>query len=142
MAVIAGNEENMKTLRDSYASVADALAAAQAEQARIVRGEASFEITLAVGQPALMVQTPVRVRGFKKEIDGTGWLAKTVEHSLDDNGLTTRLELERQGGGVVNAGGGDWDVELDRQDDADAGEDGGSGTIDLGWDGNATDLVG
>ena len=44
-----------------------------------------------------MVQTPVNVRGFKPEIDGTGWLCKTVEHSLDDNGLVTRLELERRG---------------------------------------------
>ena len=44
-----------------------------------------------------MVQTPVNVRGWKPEIDGTGWLCKTVEHSLDGNGLTTRLELEIKG---------------------------------------------
>ncbi|MBF5003382.1 contractile injection system protein, VgrG/Pvc8 family [Diaphorobacter caeni] len=139
VAVISGTEENMKTLRDSYASEADALAAAQAEQARIVRGEATFELSLAVGQPALMVQTPVRVRGFKKEIDGTGWLAKTVEHSLDDNGLTTRLELERKGGGVVDAGGGDWDLELEQPEDgdgADDDDDGGGGETDPGWEGS------
>ena len=87
----------MKTLRDSYATEDDAVDAARAELGRIERGAAALEITLAIGQPALMVQTPVNVRGFKPEIDGTDWLCKTVEHSLDDNGLTTRLELERRG---------------------------------------------
>jgi hypothetical protein len=100
-AAIAGTEDNLKTLRDSYATEADAKAAAQAELGRIERGAATLEITLAIGQPALMAQTPVNVRGWKPEIDGTDWLCKSVEHSLDDNGLVTRLELERRGG--VNA---------------------------------------
>ncbi len=95
-SAIAGTEENMKTLRDSYASEEDAVDAAHAEMGRIERGAATLEITLAIGQPALMVQTPVNVRGFKPEIDGTDWLCKTVEHNLDDNGLTTKLELERR----------------------------------------------
>ena len=94
-AAIAGTEGNLKTLRDSYATQADARAAAQAELGRIERGAATLEITLAIGQPALMVQTPVNVRGFKPEIDGTDWLCKTVEHSLDNSGLSTRMELER-----------------------------------------------
>ena len=96
-AAIAGTEKNLKTLRDSYANEDTAKAAAEAELGRIGRGAATLEITLAIGQPALMVQTPVNVRGWKPEIDGTGWLCKTVEHSLDDNGLTTRLELEIKG---------------------------------------------
>ena len=96
-SAIAGTEENLKTLRDSYATEDDAVDAARAELGRIERGAAALEITLAIGQPALMVQTPVNVRGFKPEIDGTDWLCKSVEHSLDDNGLTTRLELERRG---------------------------------------------
>ena len=96
-SAIAGTEENLKTLRDSYASEEDATDAARAELGRIERGAATLEITLAIGQPALMVQTPVNVRGWKPEIDGTDWLCKTVEHSLDDNGLTTRMELERRG---------------------------------------------
>lgn len=96
-AAIAGTEENLKTLPHSYATKSNAMRAAKAELGRIKRGAATLEISLAIGQPALMVQTPVNVRGFKPEIDGTGWLCKTVEHSLDDNGLVTRLELERRG---------------------------------------------
>jgi phage protein D len=37
----------------------------------------------------------VNVRGWKSEIDGTDWLCTTVEHSLDYNGLTMRMEVER-----------------------------------------------
>lgn len=90
-------KRTLKTLRDSYATEDAAKAAAEAELGRIGRGAATLEITLAIGQPALMVQTPVSVRGWKPEIDGTGWLCKTVEHSLDGNGSTTRLELETRG---------------------------------------------
>jgi phage protein D len=47
---------------------------------------------MAIRQSVLMVQTPVNVRGWKPEIDGTDWLCKTVKHSLDDNnGLTTQM---------------------------------------------------
>lgn len=98
-AAIAGTADNLKTLRDSYATEADAMAAAQAEMGRVQRGAATLEITLAIGQPALMVQTPVNVRGFKPEMDGTDWLCKTVEHSLDENGMVTRLEMERRAKG-------------------------------------------
>ena len=97
-AAIAGSETNIKTLKDTYATEADALAAAQAEMGRMVRGKATLNITLAAGHPALAVQTPVKVQGYKPEIDGEDWLAKTVEHTLDDNGLITKLELERGSG--------------------------------------------
>ena len=94
---VAGTEDNLKTLPDTYDTEDNAMAAAESELGRIERGAATLEITLAIGQPALMVQTPVNVRGFKPEIDGTDWLCKTVEHTLDDNGLTTRMEMERRG---------------------------------------------
>lgn len=109
-AAVAGSEDNLKTLPDTYASEDDALGAARAELGRIERGAATLEIELAIGQPALMAQTPVNVRGFKPEIDGQDWLCKAVEHTLGDNGLTTRLELERRGDDGDD--GGDVDDEL------------------------------
>ncbi len=97
-ASIAGTETNLKTLKDTYATEADALAAAQAEMGRIVRGKATLQISLAIGQPALAVQTPVKVSGFKPEIDGEDWLIKTVTSELSgDGGFTTKLEMERNG---------------------------------------------
>ncbi|MNL78877.1 phage late control protein GPD [compost metagenome] len=44
-----------------------------------------------------MPQTPMTVRAFKPEIDGTPWLVVKLTHTLGDQGLTTRLELETRG---------------------------------------------
>lgn len=34
------------------------------------------------------------VSGFKDEIDNQNWIIARAEHVIDDNGFTTRLELE------------------------------------------------
>ena len=93
-SVLAGTGEREKKLKDTYATEADALAAAKAEQQRVERGKATMELTLAIGRPELMPQTPVVLRGFKDVIDATDWLVVKLTHTLGDNGLTTRLELE------------------------------------------------
>ena len=103
-SVLVGSEEDEKRLKDTYGSEADAMAAARSEQQRVERGKATFEMTLALGRPELMPQTPVTVAGFKPEIDGTEWLVVKVTHSLGDQGLTTRLEAELQGSGDAEAG--------------------------------------
>lgn len=131
-AVISGTAKNLKTLKESYASEADALAAARAESGRLERGAATFEMTLAIGDPFLMVQGTYTVQGFKQEIDGTTWLGKSIEHTLDSQGLVTRLELERKGSGNTSDGGAkvaadDWAL---GGDDGDFGDDDGGGIID------------
>ncbi|QXZ10265.1 phage late control D family protein [Comamonas sp. Y33R10-2] len=94
--VIAGKKDgNLKTMKETFGSEADALAAAKAELQRINRGMATFDLNLAIGVPELMPQTPVRVVGFKPEIDGQGWLVKEVTHTLGDGGLTSKVQMER-----------------------------------------------
>ena len=93
-SVLVGEEDNEKRLKDTYGSEADAMAAARAEMGRIGRGKATMEMTLALGQPLLMPQTPVQLRGFKPEIDATPWLVVKVTHELGDGGFTSRMELE------------------------------------------------
>lgn len=93
-SVLVGTEDNEKRLKDTYGSEADALAAARAEMGRIERGRATMELTLALGQPELMPQTPLRLRGFKPQIDDTPWLVVKITHTLEDGGFTSRLELE------------------------------------------------
>lgn len=93
-SVLVGEQENEKRLKDTYGSEADALAAARAERGRIERGKATMELTLALGRPELMPQTPVVLQGFKDVIDATPWLVVKLTHTLGDNGLTTRMELE------------------------------------------------
>ena len=92
--VLVGLSGNAKRLRDTYGSEADALAAAKAEWQRIQRGAATFELTLALGRPELIPQTPVRVSGFKPAINAIAWLTVKTAHTVSDGGLTTRIELE------------------------------------------------
>ena len=96
---IAGKKDgNLKTMKETFGSEADALAAAKSELQRINRGMAMFDLNLAIGVPELMPQTPVRVTGFKPEIDGQNWLVKEVTHTLGDGGLTSKVQMEREGG--------------------------------------------
>lgn len=92
--VVVGTKVNPKTLKDTYATESDAMAAAKSEWQRIQRGLATLKLTLAIGAPSLVPQSPVSVQGFKGAIDGTQWLATRVTHKLDDSGLTTEVECE------------------------------------------------
>jgi phage protein D len=95
-SVVAGSEENSKRLRTTYAIEADARQAAIAEWQRIQRGTATFELTLALGNPALMPTSPVKITGFKSTIDNVDWQATKVVHRISKNGFTSRIEMETQ----------------------------------------------
>lgn len=92
--VIAGESDNLKKLRPTYASEDDALAAAQSELQRIQRGGAEFSQGLAEGRPDLYPETPVRLFGWKREIEEKAWLITEVTHDLSDNAYTMSLSLE------------------------------------------------
>lgn len=92
--VLAGSGDNAKQLRPTYASEADALAAAQAEWQRIQRGLAEFELTLAYGRPDIVPESPLAVSGFKADINATPWLVTEVEDSLSNSGFGTRIRCE------------------------------------------------
>lgn len=111
-SVVAGAPGNAKRLRTTYASEADARTAAVAEWQRIQRGLATFELSLALGNAALMPQSPVIVSGFKAAIDSVDWLASKVTHSISDAGFTTRIELETR----------TEEGEVEREDQADPDE--------------------
>ncbi len=93
--ITAYQSGDAKRLKETFANEADARAAAQAEWRRITRGAATFELHLALGQPLLTPQTPVKVSGWKKVIDDTDWLSLKVWHTMTpDGGFTTHVELE------------------------------------------------
>ena len=85
---------NVKALRHTYASKQSAERAARAEWQRLQRGVAEFSLTLAHGRPELMPELPVKVQGFKPQIDDAAWLIARITHRLGDGGLTTVMELE------------------------------------------------
>ncbi len=61
------------------------------------RGTASFSFNLAIGEPELIAESPVKVLSFKVDIDSKDWVATRVAHTLDQNGLTTQVEVEIKG---------------------------------------------
>ena len=84
----------VKALRHTYASKQSAERAARAEWQRLQRGVAEFSLTLAHGRPELMPELPVKVQGFKPQIDDAAWIIARITHRLGDGGLTTVMELE------------------------------------------------
>ncbi|AJY10983.1 phage late control D family protein [Burkholderia dolosa] len=96
-SVIVGGEDNRSTklLPEIYGSKADAMAAAQAEYARTQRGQATFDMELALGRPDVYPEMAVTAKGFKPEIDAVAWLVKRVVSRVDaGGGFTTSLEME------------------------------------------------
>nr|WP_145537985.1 phage late control D family protein [Yersinia alsatica] len=91
---LIGTDENVLTLRTTYASKHNALRAAKSNWERLQRGAAKFSIQLAKGRADLYPEVPVKVSGFKKQIDEADWTLVTVTHSVSDTGFTTALELE------------------------------------------------
>lgn len=108
-SVVAGVSGNTKRLRTTYTSEADARTVAIAEWQRIQRGLATFEMSLALGNPGLIPQSPVNVSGFKADIDNMDWIAAKVSHSVSDGGFTSRVELETR----------TVEVEIEREDEVD-----------------------
>lgn len=92
--VIAGDDDNMKTLRHTYPSELDAMNAAVAELGRLQRGASTFSLTLARGRPDLYPETPVIASGWKPEIDEQAWLVVKLVHSITDSGFTTKVDCE------------------------------------------------
>ncbi|MBH2010873.1 MAG: phage late control D family protein [Xanthomonadaceae bacterium] len=93
-SVVAGISGRAKTLRATFASEADALAAARAEWLRVQRGIYSFDITLGYGRADLMPQRPAVVTGYKPQIDETPWIITSVRHTLEAGGYTSQITLE------------------------------------------------
>lgn len=96
-SAVVGTKVNAKTLKDTHATEADALQAAQAEWQRIQRGTATLSLSLAMARPDLVPQSPVTVRGFKPAIDSAAWRVVRVSSSLGDGGYTQNVELELGG---------------------------------------------
>lgn len=98
-SVLVGDSGNAKRLRETYNSEAEAKEHAKAEWARVKRGAAKLDYTLALGRADLYPEQKLRVRGFKPEIDDTGWLIAKATHNISGSGgFTTQLELETDAG--------------------------------------------
>ncbi|XHX65946.1 phage late control D family protein [Photorhabdus akhurstii] len=91
---LVGSEDNVLVLSHIYSDKASAERAARAAWEKMQRGTASFSIQLALGRADLYPETPVKVVGFKPEIDAAEWTITKVTHTINQGGFTTQLELE------------------------------------------------
>lgn len=92
---VAGSDENAKVLKATYPDQASAERAAAAELERIKRAKANFSINTGYGRPDISTESPVRLQGFKPQIDRLKWIvAKAVHNYSRSNGLTSAIDLE------------------------------------------------
>ncbi|WP_306309485.1 phage late control D family protein [Xenorhabdus yunnanensis] len=91
---LVGTQENVLTLSRVYSNKENAERAAKAAWEKMQRGAAQFSITLAKGRADVYPETPIQLKDFKPEIDGTHWTLVKVTHNLNDSGFTTSLDLE------------------------------------------------
>jgi len=92
---LVGTDENVLVLSRTYANRSNAERAAKMQWERLQRGVATFSIQLARDRAELYTEMPVKVTGFKKQIDDGEWIITTLTHSLSaDSGYTTSIELE------------------------------------------------
>ncbi|KNC17492.1 late control protein D [Pantoea sp. RIT-PI-b] len=92
---LIGTDENVLVLSRTYANRANAERAAKMQWERLQRGVATFSIQLARGRADLYTEMPVKVSGFKQQIDKAEWIITTLTHGLSaENGYTTSIELE------------------------------------------------
>ncbi|MBN6079909.1 phage late control D family protein [Aggregatibacter actinomycetemcomitans] len=93
-APITSDSDQIKTLRHTYKYEASAIQGAKSAFDKLKRGVATFKITMAYGDPMLMPETPVQLKGFKREIDNTNWLITQVSHTITKGGYTCDVECE------------------------------------------------
>lgn len=92
--VRAGTSDNPRRLRRTYASEAEARAAAEAAAQRDARQAAEVSISLAFGNAAIGVEQPIGLTGFKSEIDSAGWQVAEVHHTMGARGFRSEVKLD------------------------------------------------
>jgi len=94
---MAGTEGSVTTLKRVYPTQTEAADAAQAALRALSRGQRSLRLRLAVGRPEIIAGQPLRVSGFRAEIDAVDWSVATVEHTVTaSGGLLTRIDAEER----------------------------------------------
>jgi len=86
-----------KRLKKTYASKADAEAAAKSEAARSKRTAYAFTYDLSFGDPSVIPNARVALTGWNSQIDAIKWVVEEVSTSFGSGGLTTSVTLETAG---------------------------------------------
>lgn len=93
-SVTAGKGAPALTLKNSYATKAEAQRAAESKLKALENGTGKVTITGLIGDPAMSAERLATLVGFRSGIDGDGWVVNSVTHSFSSDGYTCGLELE------------------------------------------------
>ncbi len=88
---LAGEEGSVKTLKRDHPNETAARRAADAEWARLQRAKKEMTIALAHGRPDIIANQPLKLEGWRKEIDGLAWVTGDISHALGGGGFTTEI---------------------------------------------------
>lgn len=89
---LVGKEGRVHRLRTVFVDEEQAKLAAEKELLKLNRGKASLTVSLARGNPNLTAESPLKLAGFKSELDAENWIVVTTTHNLTSgNGLVTEL---------------------------------------------------
>lgn len=94
-SVIAGSSENAKTLRKTFKSEVEAQAAAASTWRAISKGKESINIECPSADGQLFAEMPLILRGWRREIDGAGWVIDSIVTTLDADGWSQSITAER-----------------------------------------------
>lgn len=97
LEVVVGDasNQNIKELRHIHRDKQSAELAATAKFKRMQRAAATFNYTLAKGDPECIPEMVFLFSGLKPDIDDIHWMGTNISHNLSaDGGFTTSLQLE------------------------------------------------
>lgn len=94
-SIIVGEEERVYKMRKIYNSEAEAQTAAERQLERLKRNRASVAVNLARGNARLSSESPLKLVGFKSEVDSEQWIVSTITHKMDSStGFVSQLQAE------------------------------------------------
>lgn len=92
---LVGKEGRVHRLRMIFEDEKQAQIAAEKELLKLNRGKASINVSLARGKPNLTAESPLKLVGFKSELDAENWIVIIITHTLSsNNGLISELQVE------------------------------------------------
>jgi phage late control protein D protein (GPD) len=92
-----GADGYRRHLKQTYNSEKEAKAA-EAEMKRIKTRARTLSLNLAFGRAELFAEQPLKVEGFKPQIDAVRWFIKEITHTLGDNGYTVQISCAEMEG--------------------------------------------
>lgn len=90
----AGETVSPRRTRRTHHNRTDAEHKAKATHQKTGRGKTTMNLTLKYGRPDFTPNRIIKLTGFRPEINAKKWLLVECNHTMDANGLGTRLNLE------------------------------------------------